>query len=213
METAPNRRRFGHCLLVTAGVLLALFVYRHLMSAALFSASAWGDTRQVKLLLALGASPNAMELDGDSHTALMEAVYHDHNDVVNILLAAGADINQDSGDCRGVTPLTAAASMGRADLVKLFLDRGAKIDTHDVEGFTPLLCAIEGSHVDCVKILLAHGAAIHVKTRLENITPLTLAQGRPEIEAPGRYGMKRVERSPVIIVLLQKADKETGITP
>jgi ankyrin repeat protein len=42
-----------------------------------------------------------------------------------VLLAAGADVNQ--ADELGITPLMAAASQGRPEVVKLLLDRAGKV--------------------------------------------------------------------------------------
>lgn len=58
------------------------------------------------------------------------------------LLAAGAEPN--APNSRAETPLQWAAWSGSLDMVKLFLENGAKIHDRDnfpICGFTPLLCA------------------------------------------------------------------------
>ena len=79
-----------------------------------------------------------------------------HKDVVEVLLANGADVNaKDSG---GFTPLYMAARFGRTDLVELLLGRNANVDAQDNDGQTPLFAAAEAGNDATVELLLAHNA-------------------------------------------------------
>jgi ankyrin repeat protein len=39
-------------------------------------------------------------------------------------------------------------------VVKLLLEKGAKLESKDKDGWTPLLCAVENRHVAIVRLLL-----------------------------------------------------------
>jgi ankyrin repeat protein len=87
---------------------------------ALMYAALYRDTSSARLLLDMGADPNARNDAGVS--ALMWAV--DDGDTTRLLLEHGADPNLRSAD--GRTPLLlAAARFGAIDIVSALLDRGA----------------------------------------------------------------------------------------
>ncbi|CAD7699523.1 unnamed protein product, partial [Ostreobium quekettii] len=111
----------------------------------------------VHQLLAGGASvhhPNA-----DTHTPLQVASEGGHADVVDALLAAGADPKY--SDAVGDTALHfASATLGEPSVrtVVLLIDEGAEIDARSGDGTTPLMWAAAFGNVLTVKSLLAHGA-------------------------------------------------------
>ncbi|MFM7389449.1 MAG: ankyrin repeat domain-containing protein, partial [Vampirovibrionales bacterium] len=63
------------------------------------------------------------------------ASYHGHLEVVKVLLANGATVNQ--GDDRGFTPLYQASYKGHLEIVKLLLANGATVNQGDTYGNTP----------------------------------------------------------------------------
>lgn len=95
---------------------------------------------------------------------------------VKSLLRHGADPNHMGGLC--LHPLTAAAWMGKPDIVKLLLDRGAEINQHTTKYGTALCAAAEhagnSGHAKVVKILINAGADVHVRSAKG--TALKLAQ-------------------------------------
>ncbi len=101
-----------------------------------------GHLPVVQLLLEAGADPNArtpsemrnyqfsrhdnfieFEVDIGSWPVLILAVHHGDENIVNALLAAGADLNLTNGE--GTTALAKALDQGRRDLARLLLDAGA----------------------------------------------------------------------------------------
>jgi len=114
-----------------------------LMYAALYR-----DAASVRRLLELGADAKAQNDAGA--TALMWAV--DDLEITRLLLDGGADPNARSVD--GRTPLLlAAARAGGSDVVKLLLDRGAKID-----GQPALVPAGDAGDAATIRLLLDRGA-------------------------------------------------------
>lgn len=89
------------------------------------------------------------------------------------------------GPGRGVTPLMRAAASGSAELVRLLLDRGSRVN--DLTGYrerTALMLAAERGEVEIVALLLEHGAFVNARDR-DGWTPLLLAVDgghRPAVE-------------------------------
>jgi ankyrin repeat protein len=120
----------------------------------LVAAAMYGDARTVAVLLDRGADPNARTEAGS--TALMWTA---DPAIARLLLDRGADPNVRSDD--GRTPiLVAAGRSGSAGLVRLLLDRGARIvDLEpDVFAATPLSEAAYVGDGDVFRMLVDHGA-------------------------------------------------------
>ena len=75
----------------------------------------------------------------DAHAALTYASHEGHLDIVEALLAAGA--NKNGTDNYGYTPLIRAARKGRVEILKTLLSAGAAKDKADTYGQTALWMA------------------------------------------------------------------------
>jgi ankyrin repeat protein len=133
---------------------------------------------RVRLLLEKGLTVNAAANSGG--TALMFAAGAGHFEVVQALLAAGADPNavvaatseyieqvvaavaEGKTDVEphkdGITALMLAAESGHLEIAQLLVEQGAIVDVADDEDLTPLLNAVKGGHEDIARYLLKHGA-------------------------------------------------------
>ena len=122
-------------------------------STPLMYAALYGDAALVKRLLMSGADPNASNAAGA--TALMWAV--PHTDRMNLLMAAGANVNARSQD--GRTPLLMAAGIvGAHSAVELLLENGA-VAARAVSGdLAPLREAARVDDPDSFRALIDHGA-------------------------------------------------------
>lgn len=123
-------------------------------SAALVSAVARGHAETVRLLLAAGASPNAVGKDG--RVALHLALEGGSTDTLKHLLAARANPNLADGG--GRLPLVMMVEKGDAAAVQLLLQAGARANVVVGGNDTPLHQAVARGHVEIVKALLAAGA-------------------------------------------------------
>ncbi|RYC78041.1 hypothetical protein BFJ63_vAg19085 [Fusarium oxysporum f. sp. narcissi] len=74
----------------------------------------------------------------------------------------------------GETPLSQAAGLGREDVVRLLLEKGAAIESKNRSGQTPLFVAAREGHETVVRLLVEKGAAIKSKDR-SGRTPLRWA--------------------------------------
>ena len=151
---------------------------------------------KTRVLLERGADPNSrrgasrsrgISYPGDEESALMTAAALGKQDVVRVLLAAGADVNARSR--YGSTALHRAARASAEELFRLnhlalihqqqesgvvpkvpdpdgsslvtlrvLLESGAEPNVRDSSGRTPLMEAALGGGVDAVELLLARGA-------------------------------------------------------
>ena len=120
-----------------------------------FEAARNGNLAQVTHLLDLGIPPvDYTDLHGN--TALMYAIEEGHADVVEKLLAHGADVNLQ--DKSGHTPLIWASMYGRADVVgRLLAKEGVAVNQRDRWGMTALMYASMYGHAAVVGRLLAKG--------------------------------------------------------
>ncbi|XP_073329538.1 uncharacterized protein ankrd50l isoform X2 [Pagrus major] len=115
----------------------------------------------VSLLLERGADPGYRDQDG--MTPLLLAAYEGNHDIVELLLEAGADVNETASPdgnvsaAAAVSPLLAAAAMGHMKTVSRLLYWGAAVDAIDCEGRTALCLAAARGSVEVVRALLDRG--------------------------------------------------------
>lgn len=112
-----------------------------------------GSSEELAPLLAQRLPPNLRNEQGDS--LLILAAYHGHEDVVRLLLEAGADT--EVANDRGQTALCAAAFRGDAGIVRALLGHGAQVDGPQ-GGRTAFMVAAMFNRVEIMQLLRAHGA-------------------------------------------------------
>ncbi len=130
----------------------------------IFNAVRSNDIKTVTRLLDKGYKPNTAYWDGDS--ALLMAVYLGRTEIVELLVARGADpFGQHHHDpmTTGIwqTLLHVAAANGHSKIVDFLLEGDkydkALINRIDNNRNTALHLAAGGGHLEIVKTLLAHG--------------------------------------------------------
>ena len=119
--------------------------------AALRDALESGDVKAARELLANGADP----MFSDHFGSTFEQIFYGYAPVkmLDELLRAGARLDQKQR-IRGY-PLIQAASVGKPEMLRALLARGADIHVRDEFGYTALAIAAWDGHVDAVKLLLA----------------------------------------------------------
>ena len=117
---------------------------------ALMDAARLGHVDVLTSLLQSGAQVNAADSEQRS-TALIKAACKGNHHVVDILIRAGADVDDVFFD--GSTALSVSARRGYLDIVKLLIQAGASVDHRDVNNCTPLSMAALKGHVDIVRVL------------------------------------------------------------
>src|SRR5881397_2949818 len=97
-----------------------------------------------------------------NETALMFAARVDDLASARLLVAAGADVNDE--DAWGVSAVVLAAHSGFTDVVEFLLEKGANPNS-DRAGFTALHEAVMRRDENLVKVLLDHGADANLPVR------------------------------------------------
>lgn len=99
--------------------------------------------------------------------------------LVEMLLDAGSDVNQDAADDGGATALQLASIKGYMDLAKILLDRNADVNAPGArlkDGRTALQGAAENGRLDMVALLLSSGAETQDLHRKSFIAAVALAR-------------------------------------
>ncbi|MBX3744119.1 MAG: ankyrin repeat domain-containing protein [Verrucomicrobiae bacterium] len=145
-------------------------------TALILAARQHGNAATVKLLLDRGADPNATNAFGAS--ALLAAVAAEDLEVTRLLLDHGADVNavpamSEDGFLWGGarTALGWAAFRGHEPLVRLLLERGARVDDLAIAG-SALTQAGWAGHAGVARFLLDAGAPVDQRDLIANYTPL-----------------------------------------
>jgi ankyrin repeat protein len=174
---------------------------------ALMRASYTGRKEVVQLLLAKGADVNAatteniilaIQLTTSLRTgtatglspgthALSFAAHEGHKEVVQLLLAKGADVN--AKDKKGKTALMWASREGHKEALQALLAKGADINAKDNDGDNALMYASYTGHKEVVQLLLAKGADVNAKDNYGK-TALMLASQNEVKELLIRAGAK-----------------------
>ena len=90
-----------------------------------------------------------------SNTTLHEAVVEARADVVQVLIAAGADIEK--RDSQGCAPLLLACMRGCLDIVKVLVQAGAELRVTNWNDDTGLIAASREGHTETVRYLVGLG--------------------------------------------------------
>ncbi len=136
----------------------------------LMAASSNSCVELVTMFLDNGACVRKRDMYGRS--SLKAAVHRKHYQIVSMLVAAGADVNQ--GDNNNDTPL--ASAMSSYGIAKILVDNGADVNGVSTNGCTPLMEAARINRMECVELLLRAGANVNAMSRYGD-TALMFAAG------------------------------------
>ena len=120
---------------------------------------------------------------GDLGSELHQASKDGNVKKVRDLIEAGANIEQQTDDAEGNTPLIFASGKNHVNVVRELIKAGADLDKSNKDGHTPLLFASKWGHLDVARELIKAGADINKADKKYNHTPLLIAAAweHPEI--------------------------------
>ncbi len=113
---------------------------------------------KVKELLQLGADANYDT--GRNYSCLNLAVLGEADEIVDLLVEYGANVNKVDSEYDGRTVLFSAVTSS-ASITKMLLERGAELHVVDAHGNTPLHVAAGEGKVDVVELLLDQGVEVN----------------------------------------------------
>jgi cytochrome c len=171
--------------------LLLAFGLSAAHAAPIHTAAREGDVGKVRELLDQGADINRNSRSG---TPLHVAVLANRQEIVELLIADGADVNA-SSLIFGM-PLHVAAVRGSAALTSLLIANGADIAVQDSLGLTPLHIAAERGHRDVAELLIDAGADVSAEANEEE-TPLHMAGINQETDVMALLVAKGASAPPV----------------
>src|SRR5438034_1283268 len=121
-----------------------------------FDAIKAGELDKVKAMVS--ATPALVNARGDAGSAVLVAVYHRHKEIVNLLVARGAELSLFDG-----------CAAGELERVERFISQppdivAGEINAHSSDGWTPLHLAAFFGHAKIVELLLAHGADVGARS-------------------------------------------------
>jgi ankyrin repeat protein len=145
-------------------------------TALIAAAGLNGNSESVRLLVDAGADVNHSAAGA---TPLGLAVTTDDTEKIATLIARGADPNGRfvHAGLGAFYPLQIAVGAGNADIVRLLIAKGARIDGHMNVwrgALPPLATAVEGGQIEMVKLLISLGADVNQRDPL-GMTPLLWA--------------------------------------
>ncbi len=148
-----------------------------------------GDVDKVKELLAAGNKADTwIEYGEHKITPLMKACWEGQDEIFDVLVAAGADVNAKDSD-NGETPLHYAVNRDRLELAKKLLAKGAKVNVKDARQFTALHKAAAAGNVGMIELLA--GAKADPNAEMYGLTPLMFAvsaKSEPAVRALVAHG-------------------------
>jgi len=101
----------------------------------------------------------------NGQTPLHRAVSYDCREIINLLVANGADVNEKAK--YGGTPLMYAASNGNKEIAELLIAAGAEVNANDGRGSTPLDNAIYAKKTETADLLRKHGGKTKEELKTE----------------------------------------------
>ncbi|GBG55292.1 hypothetical protein SPFL3102_00718 [Sporomusaceae bacterium FL31] len=175
---ALRQRLLGKPLMITGGLLLALLIG---FSASLLNATitissdqqSSSNNPQASKLTAMGIKYLPDEL--------VKYAGRGNKEVTNLFLQAGMSPNS-YRISDGFTPLMAAASFGRLEIINFLIEHGADVNAKDKDGQTALMKAVAYNYPQAAKILLQAGADSSTRdTRGNTASSLAAEKKDPEV--------------------------------
>jgi hypothetical protein len=158
----------------------------------LFKAIATGESLTVWTLLDKGAKVNAKDAEGK--TPLQKAFEKKSSNIVQTLIAKGADISVKIGDD---TVLIACVKNNWWDTTGVLIEKGALVDEADANGLTPLMHAASLGESDIVNRLIEYKANVTLKNK-DGTTALDISK------------VVKTKEKNIIVKALTEAEKNAG---
>ena len=167
-----------HLLLTT--IIAVLLVVGISFGGPIHDAAERGDLAAVQIELNNGGNVNAKDMD--NWTPLHIAVRFKHQELVELLIASGANVNAQGG-WQKAAPLHWASSAGHMKIVELLIANGANVNAKAKNGGTPLDWAkVEGKQ-QVADFIFKQGGKTEEQLK-KNIVKLLYSKDKLSIDMP-----------------------------
>ena len=167
-----------HLLLTT--IIAVLIVVGISFAGPIHDAAERGDLAAVQIELNNGEKVNAKDMD--NWTPLHIAVRFKHQELVELLIASGANVNAQGG-WQKAAPLHWASSAGHMKIVELLIANGANVNAKAKNGGTPLDWAkVEGKQ-QVADFIYKQGGKTEEQLK-KNIAKLLYSKDKLSIDMP-----------------------------
>lgn len=130
----------------------------------IFEAAATRQTARVEALIKEDPTlVNAYSVDG--FTPLGLAAFFGHPKIVDVLLAAGAEVNAASRETMKMTPLASALAAQQNDIARTLIEHGADVNAKAENDLSPLHTAAARGNLELATLLLDRGADLNAITK------------------------------------------------
>lgn len=140
----------------------------------IIAAAARNDLEAVRYLINAGVLVNLVDEDTDT-TALSQAVQNNNLKMVQVLLAAGAEVN--AKNSHGQTALMSLGDDSTDEMVWTLVSAGARINYKDEDGNTVLMSVAGAENPTMLRALIDAGAKVNARNE-EGETALMIAARR-----------------------------------
>ncbi|KAL4956045.1 ankyrin repeat-containing domain protein [Aspergillus filifer] len=127
-----------------------------------------GDSRELAFFLGSGVDVEQLvEAPNDktkTDRLLIHAIRYRNPEVVDGLLLHRPELDKESRDSGGYTPLSCAIKVADKDIVESLLKSGVDVNARSNGGLTPLMQATRTGQLDMVKLLLGNGAECRARS-------------------------------------------------
>ncbi|KAA8893327.1 hypothetical protein FN846DRAFT_766279, partial [Sphaerosporella brunnea] len=146
----------------------------------LYAAVISGRPEISRLLIRHGAKPNPPCAERSTYTPLHVAAIWGFEEVAEVLLDAGADLE---ASVLSITPLYAATLFEKLAVVRVLLERGANTEsTASKEQATALAYAAKVGNVELARVLLEFGAKVQATDEKgRTVLHRAVASGDPDL--------------------------------
>eukprot|EP00729_Bicosta_minor_P016416 gene16416-biopygen24187 len=135
-----------------------------------------------KLLAEEDADPAVPEDGGPTFPPVWLAAWAGHVEVMELLVANNADVNQ-AMTTDGATPVFVAAQQGHVDVVTALVANNADVNqAMTTDGATPVLIAAQNGHIDVLTALVASNAEVNQAMTDDGCTPVFIAAEKGHVD-------------------------------
>jgi ankyrin repeat protein len=172
-------------------------------SSALYQASYDGLLEIVTMLVDAGADVHLKPTHG--YSILYAAFQNNHKPIMEYLISKGARVDEKNGPIE-ITVLYQACTESSLDIITLFVDAGADVNSKTKAGYTPLFLAVQNKRKPIVEYLISKGARINEKNGLNDDSALhkacysgslemtkTLVEAGADINILDKIGQKPID--------------------